>query len=82
MAAKVAGVNPFYLSKLFREETGETFVNHISEKRMQMGKKLLLETEFSVKEIASKIGYNDQNYFSKLFKAKFGVSPTDFRKSR
>ncbi len=82
MAAKVAGVNPFYLSKLFREETGDTFVNHISEKRMQMGKKLLLNTDLSVKEIASEIGYNDQNYFSKLFKAKFGVSPTDFRKSR
>ncbi len=81
-ASLVAGVNPFYLSKLFREETGDTFVNYIAEKRMELAKNLLSNTELSIKEITAEIGYNDQNYFSKLFKAKFGISPTDFRKSK
>ncbi len=79
-AASCAGVNSFYLSKLFREETGDTFVNYVTDKRLEMGKGLLSSTSLSVKEITAEIGYNDQNYFSKLFKAKYGISPTDFRK--
>lgn len=82
LAAKVAGVNPFYLSKLFREETGDTFVNYISEKRLDKAKELLANSDLSVKEITAEIGYNDQNYLSKLFKARFGISPTDFRKTK
>ena len=79
-AASFANVNPFYLSKLFREETGETFVNYVTDRRLEKGKGLLSSTALSIKEITAEIGYNDQNYFSKLFKAKYGVSPTDFRK--
>lgn len=40
---------------------------------------MLCETELSIKEISAEIGYNDQNYFSRIFKNKFGISPTDFR---
>ena len=78
-AAKVAGVSSFYLSKLFKEECGETFVNYISDRRLEKAKSLLSGTDFSVKEISAQVGYNDQNYFSKLFKGKFGLSPTEFR---
>ena len=81
-AALEANVNPFYLSKLFRDETGTTFVNYISERRMEKAKNLLSETGLSIKEITALTGYNDQNYFSKLFRAKFGISPTDFRNSK
>lgn len=81
-ASGIAGVNPFYLSKLFREETGYTFVSYLSERRMDKAKQLLLETDLSIKEITAEIGYNDQNYFSKLFKTKFGISPTDYRKTK
>lgn len=78
-AAAVAGTSPFYLSKLFKEETGETFINYLTDKRLEKAKQLLIETDLSVKEITGQTGYNDQNYFSRLFKNKFGVSPTDFR---
>lgn len=78
-AASFAGVSSFYLSKLFKEETGETFINYVTDRRLEKGRLMLCETELSIKEISAEIGYNDQNYFSRIFKNKFGISPTDFR---
>lgn len=80
-AASAAGTSSFYLSKLFKEETGETFINYLTDRRLEKAKRLLIETDLSIKEITGQAGYNDQNYFSRLFKNKFGVSPTDFRNS-
>lgn len=80
-AAEFAGVSSFYLSKLFKEEMGETFINYVTDRRLNKTKKLLLETDLSIKEIAGQTGYSDQNYFSRQFKYKFGISPTDFRNS-
>ena len=67
--------------KLFKEEMGETFINYVTDRRLDRTKKLLLETDLSIKEIAGQTGYSDQNYFSRQFKNKFGISPTDFRNS-
>lgn len=77
--AQTVGVSSFYLSKLFKEETGETFINYVTDCRLEESRKLLRSTEKSVKEITADVGYNDQNYFSKLFKNKYGVSPTEYR---
>ena len=77
--ALVAQVSSFYLSKLFKEEKGETFITYISDLRLEKAKQMLTTTTTTIKEISTDIGYNDQNYFSKLFKNKFGVSPTEFR---
>lgn len=77
--AQVADVSTFYLSKLFKEEKSENLNNFVTNKRLEKARQLLNETQYSVKEITAYIGYNDQNYFSRLFKNKFGVSPTEFR---
>ena len=79
-AADMAGVSSFYLSKLFKEEKGETFINFISDKRLEKARQLLAETELSIKEITAEVGYNDQNYFSRIFKTKYGLSPKEYRK--
>ncbi len=79
-AADFAGVSSFYLSKLFKEEKGETFINFISEKRLEKSRQLLSETNLSIKEITAEVGYNDQNYFSRIFKSKYGLSPKEYRK--
>ncbi|MCR5284471.1 MAG: response regulator [Treponema sp.] len=79
-AADFAGVSSFYLSKLFKEEKGETFINFISDKRLEKSRKLLSETNLSIKEITAEVGYNDQNYFSRIFKNKYGISPKEYRK--
>ncbi len=79
-AADFAGVSSFYLSKLFKEEKGETFINFISDKRLEKSRQLLSETNLSIKEITAEVGYNDQNYFSRIFKSKYGLSPKEYRK--
>ena len=79
-AAEFVGVSSFYLSKLFKEEKGETFINFISDKRLEKSRLLLEQTELSIKEITAEVGYNDQNYFSRIFKTKYGLSPKEYRK--
>lgn len=78
--ADYINVSSFYLSKLFKEEKGVTFINFISDKRLEKARQMLEETELSIKEITAEVGYNDQNYFSRIFKNKYGVSPKEYRK--
>lgn len=68
------------MSKLFKEEKGETFINFISDKRLEKSRQLLETTDLSIKEITADVGYNDQNYFSRIFKNKYGLSPKEYRK--
>ena len=82
MAADMAGVSSFYLSKLFKEEKGETFINFITDKRLDKSCELLAQTDLSIKEITARVGYNDQNYYSRIFKTKYGLSPKEYRKER
>ena len=77
--ANVADVSTFYLSKLFKEEKSENIINFVTNKRLDRARQLLSETKYSIKEITAFTGYNDQNYFSRLFKNKFGLSPSEFR---
>ena len=77
--AEYTNVSSFYLSKLFKEEKGVTFINFITDKRLEEAQKLLKETNLSIKEITAKIGYNDQNYFSRIFKNKYGITPSEAR---
>lgn len=72
-------VSPQYLSKLFKEETGENFIDYLTAKRIKIAKDLLEKNELSVKEICFSIGYNDPNYFSRMFKINVGVTPTEYR---
>ena len=82
MAADFAGVSSFYLSKLFKEEKGETFINFVSDKRLEKSCELLANTELSIKEITAQVGYNDQNYYSRIFKSKYGFSPKEYRQDK
>lgn len=74
-------LSPIYLSQLFKKETGELYINYITNLKMNEAKKLLLSTDLLVYEISEKLGYRDNKYFSKLFEKKVGVKPTDFRKN-
>ena len=82
MAADFAGVSSFYLSQLFKEEKGETYINYVSDKRLEKSCQLLAQTDLSIKEITATIGYNDQNYYSRIFKTKYGLSPKEYRKDK
>lgn len=78
-AADHAGLNPYYLSKLFKLQTGETFIDHITRLRIDKAKELLTDEQYSLKEICYQVGYNDPNYFSRAFKRATGVTPSQYR---
>lgn len=73
------GVSPNYLSALIKKETGKTFVDLLTGKRMEAAKELLTCTSMKIKEISEKCGYSDQHYFSYCFKKYSGISPNVLR---
>lgn len=78
--ARIVNVTPQYLSKVFREDTGITFKEYLTELRMEAGKKMLREGELSLREISNAIGYADTNYFVRAFKKYEGVTPKDYQR--
>lgn len=71
-----------YLSKIFKEHSGTTPGKYLFDYRMKIAKKLLRDTDLSVKDIAEQVGFPDPFHFSKSFKALTGVSPTQYREMR
>jgi two-component system response regulator YesN len=78
--ANAVAVSPFYLSRLFREEMGIGFTEYLI--RLRMKKSLtLLSQGLTVKECSLSVGYNDPNYFSRLFRKYYQLSPTEYRET-
>ncbi len=73
-------ISPDYLTKLFKIETGQSFAQWVIEQKLAFARRVLATTtEMPVSEVARCIGYEDSRYFSRLFKAKTGATPTDYR---
>ncbi|WP_168120822.1 response regulator transcription factor [Paenibacillus sp. HB172176] len=71
--------SPAYLSQVFRKETGMPFTDYLTGKRIQAAKKLLLETDESVNDIALKLNYTNAQNFIRSFKRELGMTPGAFR---
>lgn len=76
--AAVAGVTAAHLSRLFRKELQLSFSDYLTSLRMERARSLLEEAERSVREVGCMVGYQDPNYFSRVFKRWVGVSPSEF----
>lgn len=74
-------LSPTYFSFIFKKETKTTFINYVTQIRMEASKELLRTTNLKAFEIAEKVGYSESNYFSYSFKKKFGMSPSEYRNS-
>lgn len=79
--AALLGVNPSYLSTLFKKETGVTLTDYVNQKRIDHGLFLLNTTSLQVQSIAQQCGIPDVNYFSKTFKKIVGKTPMEYRKN-
>lgn len=78
--APLFGYNSSYLGKIFNKKMGESFNSYIDHTRINHSKKLLLEKNLKVYEIAELVGYNNVDYFHKKFKKYVGESPAEYRK--
>ena len=71
-------VTPNYLSMLFHKKTGKTFVEYITEVRMEKAEKLLSGPQIKISEVSKMVGYYSPRYFSRLFKKKYGCYPSEY----
>jgi two-component system response regulator YesN len=78
-AAEVVRVSPFYLSRLFRKETGGTFIDYLTEFRIKKARELLSVPTNNVKDVCYMVGYRDPNYFARVFKKNSGMTPSEYR---
>ena len=72
-------VSAAYFSTVFKRETGKSFINYLTDYRMEKAIRLLMEEEEKACSIAESVGYSDPNYFSYPFKKKFGMSPSKYK---
>ncbi|MBB6022488.1 AraC-like DNA-binding protein [Paenibacillus sp. JGP012] len=74
-------INPKYLSKLFKDELGEKFVDLLISHRIEKAKQLMQETDKAIQEISEEVGYTNYNSFNRAFKNVVGMAPSDYRKA-
>lgn len=78
--ADAMGITAPYLSSVFKKEMGISIVQYITLARMEKAKEYLSYTDMRVREISEKVGFNDEYYFSRIFKKYYGLSPQQMRK--
>lgn len=80
LAAEYVGVSASHFSRIFSQEAGITFIEYLTQVRVERAKELLRCTNKKIAEIAQEIGYRDTRYFYTLFKKNVGCTPREYRK--
>ncbi len=79
--AKALHISPRHLNRIVQEKTNKNLTNAIQERTMLEAKRLLTFSEFTVRQVASQLGFEDSAYFARCFRKHINLSPTEFRKS-
>ncbi|OXM84573.1 helix-turn-helix domain-containing protein [Paenibacillus rigui] len=74
-------ISPYYLSQFFKQKTGDTYVNFLTQIRIGKAKELLEKTDLKVYEICQLVGYSDTQHFARLFEKLTGCKPREYRKN-
>ena len=74
-------VNPSYFSNLFSQEMGQTFVEYLTDLRLSKAEDLLVSTNMSMLDISVSTGFENQSYFTKVFKSAKGMTPREYRRA-
>lgn len=80
--AEMMHVHPNYLSRIFKEKTGISYVDFVSRIKVEKAEKMLQKGEKSIKQVSIECGYINPNYFGRIFKKKTGMSPGEYRKKQ
>lgn len=78
-AAEYANMSSCYFSKMFKKMTGDKFISYVTDCKVEVAQQMLVYTDLPVINIAYDLSYSETNYFSKAFKKKVGITPTEFR---
>lgn len=74
--------NPQYLTRIFKNKTGMSILEYLTNERINTAKNILERTDIPIKSIAVMVGYEDYAYFTRVFKKEMGISPSQFRHQR
>lgn len=74
-------INPYYLSQIFKQKTGDTYLNFLTNIRIAKAKELLETTDLKMYEICQMVGYSDPQHFSRMFEKTAGCKPKEYRKN-
>jgi len=80
MISSSINANPFELSRQFKKETGKTIIEYINKQRINESIHIMENENISITAVAGIVGYNDINYFTKVFKKIKGITPSQYRK--
>jgi two-component system, response regulator YesN len=78
--SEFVGMSPNYVSKLFHTMVGKTFIDYVTDLKMEKASTMLLERDLSVQEISDKLGYRSTPHFIRVFKEKYGHTPKQYQK--
>ncbi len=80
--AAAAGMNPYHLSRAFKQEVGLAPHQYVLRRRVERAKTLLAETELTIVEVAFRVGFQSQSHFTNIFRRLTGLTPMAFRRLR
>lgn len=78
--SEILFLSPSYLSHEFKKTTGQSIGKYLEEVRLNQAERLLVKTDLKIAEIGWMVGYEDQNYFTKVFRKKYEKTPSEYRK--
>jgi two-component system response regulator YesN len=78
--AEELNLNPAYISRLFKQITGQPFVDVLKKARIERSKELLVQSDLKINEISKQVGYSNSYYFIKVFKDMMGLTPGEYKK--
>lgn len=80
--AELVFLHPDYFSRMFKKKTGVSITDYIMNERIQLARKMLIETDATISQIAIMVGYNNFSHFTKVFKKIVGFGPSEYRQEK